>query len=171
MRRPIHFCETWSLGYNEPRNPLTEAEARVREAKGEWYTVLVDHPVRPTVVIHTGLRDDGKRGYDVNFLDDRLRVVMDYGFRQYDATTLFMESASEREYRDDDDQQCWGAAHFFKEDRTMFTDEGDIPPYGQERTIYRYTNILNDQRFDLLFEAIPAFGEYDNLIRPERGLK
>jgi hypothetical protein len=169
MNRSIYFCRSWSLGYYEPRDALTEAEARAHEAAGTWYTILVDDPVRPSSFIHTGLRDDGKRGYTVCFLDGHLRVYVEYTFRQYDRTTLFMEVGTENKYHDDDENPYWGAAHHFSEDRTMFTDEGDYPPFGQERTIDRYTNTFNDERFDQLFEPIPTFGEYDSLIRLDRG--
>jgi hypothetical protein len=171
VKHPIFFCDEWNPIFKEPWNDkrFTLEQARAHEATGAWYTVLVDDPVRPSIVIHTGLRDDGKRGYSVYFLDDRLRVYVRYNFRQYDKKTLFMEVATELKYHNDETNPYWGAAHVFSEDRSMFTEEGDFPPVGQERTINRYTNTYNDERFDQLFEPIPEFGEYDSLIRLERG--
>lgn len=87
----------WSDELGEVTDPMTEEQARARDASGEQYCVVLGDPARPDAVIDVV----GENNYiGVNFVNDNGWTELNYTFRQ--STTqpgrLFMTEAVTWEY-------------------------------------------------------------------------
>jgi hypothetical protein len=97
----------------------------------------------------------------VGFLDTHCRESLTYVFEKTDDTTVFLISASWREFRGDTDRVASGTAWLFGRDGTLHIRRQAYDP-PQAETSTSSVDVSGN------YSALPAFGDYDELIRPER---
>lgn|SRR6185369_8238189 len=153
---PVVFGEGWHRYNKELIHPLTPEQARLREERGELYTVVMGDPLAPYCFIE--IRGDY---FGVGFLDERRREYMSYTFDDLVECKLFLREAAYREYAAQTDRVIRGTVYrFFPDGRTIV--EKSEQPFSQSK--------ITEDRMDVSknWEAKPSFGEYSGLIRKDR---
>ena len=165
MRQPIYFCRLWSYGYYEPRDPISREEAQAifnRETIGEGFVVMVGDPNQPSVLLDYIVDANGKKGYKIRYLDDKLRTWLLYSFRQIKDERLFLDGSGEGTYSGDRKEADEDLGEIYTEDGLI--------RYSRKRSGEDFRDTWKDQLTTLKYhyEPLPAFGEYDSILRLER---
>lgn len=158
----VSYCRRWNFKRNRPIDPLTEEEARQRDEAGELYSVVVGDPAAPDRIIEV-VRPNH---IGVWFFDPQQRQSLNYTFRRAGDGRMFLRNIIRWAYPNDEARmlnQCslieeiqyeeGGIAHH--EVRDKEADE-------IKRTSYR------DVSLDINWEPVPAFGDWDSIIRYDR---
>jgi hypothetical protein len=160
----------WLSAYGEPAGePYSADEARARYSAGERVTVLVGDPDKPE---QYALIQLGGRSIEVVWLDALLRPTLTYVYavKQTDdwpQDTLLLEQVHVNEYDNDiplpDAEAFYNELYTFHPDGKFF---GMRKPRGQE--MLETQGQMTDEQFALQCEPVPAFGEWDSVLRHDR---
>jgi hypothetical protein len=165
----ISYTFRWNSRRNRPGNPLSEEEARARDAAGEEYTAVLpprpgtNFPVLVTPVWKTGV-------VVVTFIDDFGRQYMEYTFQKRDGDRLFLTRVHLWTYPSDEPRLRLSDASAHED--IVYREDG----YSQ-RVItnkvegYKETVEYTDVPVDDNWEPMPVFGEYSAIGRFERGAR
>jgi hypothetical protein len=150
MQQPIFFFRSWAYGYYEPRDPITrhEAEAIFNRAKiGEGFVVLVGNPQKPTAFLDYIVDADSKKGYS---------------FRQIRDERLFLDRAGDLIYSGDNKEADESIGQMY--------DEDGLIRFNRKRRGEDFQDTWKDHltTLEYHYEPLPAFGEYDSILRLER---
>ena len=153
----LHYCKKWFRAKKIALDPLSETEARIRHSKDESYTVLVGDAESPTCFMEVASRSVG-----VDFLDDRLRLVLSYAFQELEPGRLFLSMATSREFDGVTNTVASGTTYFFQP-------SGDVK-IRRERFIPDHLLETSDTEADVQtnWDNYPEFGDYASLGRAER---
>lgn len=157
MNRPLYYCKSWFRARKKPTEIWSEEQARTAHERKEQYTALVDSAERPYCFLDIS---DGVVG--VGFLDEFLRESLTYAFQKVNTGQLFLTMATHREYKGESDEVVGGVSYFFEEDGTLRIKREFFNPHRVE-TATSSCAVANN------YTEQPEFGDYDELIRVERG--
>jgi hypothetical protein len=141
---------------------LYEAAKEAHESRNTYFVTFYEGE-KPYCLL-TSVRDFRR----VQFFDEFSREYLSYDFRSPEdySDKLFLETALYREYEKDKDKQISATNFIFKIDGNLSMIEYD--------TIKRTQNNLIDiKTIDVSsnWEEYPKFGQYESIIRKERGLE
>jgi hypothetical protein len=165
----IEYCHSWNSRRNRVGVPLTEEEARARNAAGEQFIAALRpkgsrQPVLVTVAGETDV-------IAVTFRDQHGRQNLKYWFGKVDNDErLFLRTVMFWEYPNDDPQLHQSAATNVEE--VLFRPDGyvkrvvrDSVEQVKETTEYNSVPVADN------WEPVPDFGDYWSIARRERGAR
>lgn len=156
MKRPIYFCKSWLRAEKCSIERWSEEQARAVHADGNDYTVLVDSVERPYCFLEVA-----EKYVVVGFLDEHLRETLTYQFHAVEPRLLFLTMAIYREFEGETDKLVCGTSYLF--DRN-----GSIQIRRERSNPHRFETAVSSADVAANYVSMPAFGEYDELIRVER---
>lgn len=156
MSHRIYFCKSWFRGKKRPIDVWSEDLARDAHMSGQHYTVLVDSIENPSCFLEIT-----KSAVGVSFLDDRLREFLSYDFQEIEPGKLFLSVATYREFEGETDQVANGTSYTFTRGGAAVTEREFFNPHRIESATSS-TDVSGN------YSLMPAFGEYDDLMRMER---
>jgi hypothetical protein len=161
----VTYCYRWNSRRASPGTPISEEEARERDATGEEYTAIVPRPGHPYPVLVTVV---WKNSFcSTSFLDDFGRRCAKYSFTKVEGR-LFLSEIHLHEYPDDTPGLKLSAAT--RIEHMVFRTDGHVrrvtTDHGKHEKI---TNDYSDVSMDANWEPIPEFGDWDSIARFERG--
>lgn len=151
----IVYCKKWSLFRKQPHDIITQQQARSRHEKGEPYTVVIYNSNSDSVRY---VVDINLRFITVRFFNEEFENYLLYSFLKID-NKLFLNTAYY--YRFQNNQEIEHLYFNFKENGDMVTEKKDYLNNIVEETEAKVDVSVN-------WEAIPQFGEYQNLLKEER---
>lgn len=157
MDRAIHFCKSWFRAKKKPTEIWSEAQAKAAHVGKQQYTVLVDSINQPYCFL-----DVADKVIGVGFLDNHLRESLTYTFQEIAPGRLFLTMATYREFDGETDKVVGGRSYVFDPDGAIKVRTEFFSPHRLEAS-----TLISDVSFNYSF--VPDFGEYDDLIRVERG--
>jgi hypothetical protein len=162
---PIAYCESWNGRRNRVGIPLTEDEARARNASGDtFYAVLPPrpggwHPVLVAVVWKN-------EWVQVQYYDQFGREYLSYGFKRHDAG-MFLQTVWMWDYADDNpDARLNDAVRIetFTIRPDGFVTHEVKDKVTHEKTTTRYSDVPVDD----MWEPVPEFGDYTSIAELNR---
>jgi hypothetical protein len=157
MKRPIFYCKSWFRAKKRPTEVWTEEQAKASHMKRQPYAVLVDSIERPYCFLNVADKVVG-----VGFLDEHLREALTYAFQEVESGKLFLTMATHREFEGETDRVVSGISYIFKQDGTVDMRREFFNPHRLE-TATSSSDVSSN------YSPMPEFGDYDDLIRVERG--
>jgi hypothetical protein len=156
----VRYFEKWVRAKRRPTVPLDVPDARYRHVRREPYVAAIyDDSGRPTYVV-----DLAADWVSVYFLDDKERIYLNYDFREMEPNRLFLSSAIHREFDGDSADVRTSTTFAFKTDGSIVMERRDhVAGSAEERESFADPAVN--------WEESPAFGEYANLCRVDRGSK
>ncbi|WP_035061393.1 hypothetical protein [Andreprevotia chitinilytica] len=157
MKRPVFFCKSWFRAKKRPTEVWTEAQAKAAHGRKQYYTALLDSTERPYCFLEVT-----EKAVGVSFLDDHLRESLSYAFQEVEPDRLFLTMATYREFEKKSDRVVSGTSYIFGRNGEVQIRREHFNPHSVEvanttaDVVHNYTDF-------------PKFGEYDDLIRVERG--
>lgn len=161
--RTITYAEGYSDYYQHPIRPFSLEKARQRHAQRKLYTAILEEAGKAVVVVEMCFQD----AYcNVHFLDELGRWGLRYTFIPAGPGRLFLAEIAENTYRGEArlDGVC---------ELSVFSEDGRAKVISTSTASNRIESKEMIGRLGNLagfYELEPAFGEYDSLIREERGL-
>lgn len=153
----IYFCKSWFRAKKKPTEAWSESQARAAHASKQQYTVLVDSVDKPYCFL-----DVADKVVGVGFLDDHLRESLTYAFQEIEQGRLFLTMATYREFDGDTDKVVSGTSYLFEQNGAIQIRREFFNPHRLE-TKSSVSDVSSN------YSCVPEFGEYDDLIRIERG--
>lgn len=163
----IEYCHSWNSRRNRVGVPLSEADARARNATGEQFIAVVREKAgsQPALVTVSGENDV----ITVTFRDRHGRQNLKYWFGKVDDDErLFLRTVMFWEYPSDDPKLRQSDAT--KVEDTSFRPDGyvkrvvmDSVEQVKETTEYNSVPVADN------WEPVPEFGNYWSIARRERG--
>lgn len=157
MKRPIFYCKSWFRARKRPTEVWSEEQARAAHSDKRTYTALIGDVERPYCFL-----DISNGVVGVGFLDDLLRESLTYAFQEITPGKLFLTMATHREFKDDTDEVVAGATYTFEPDGALQITRESFNPYHIE-TAESTCDVRGN------YSDVPEFGNYDDLIKVERG--
>jgi hypothetical protein len=98
----------------------------------------------------------------VGFLDEKIRETLYYAFKEISPGTLFLSMATYRDFEGDIDKVSLGTTYIFDPDGSLKIQKQHFNPHTAE---------ISETTADVTgnYEKWPEFGEYDDLIKVDRG--
>ena len=159
----VTYCRRWNFLHDQPIDPLTEAQARKRDAAGKLYTVVLGDPAGPEKIIEV-VRASGHVG--VAFFDPLQRQSLYYTFTRVDDDTMFLHGMTNWKYPNDAaktiNESCWIEHFEYHQDGIVEHEVRDEQADEIRITKYR------DVKLDINWEPVPAFGDWDAIARYDR---
>lgn len=155
-QRPLFYCKSWFRAKKRPTELWPTEIARAAHDAGQPYDVLVGSVDKPFCFVTV------TKGFvGVNFLDEHLRVSLDYGFSEIEPRTLFLKDATHREFEGENDAAVRGTIYHFDTDGMARITRRDMRLGAQD---------ISDAIVDVSanYERWPEFGQYARLITAER---
>jgi hypothetical protein len=156
MQRPIYFCKSWFRAKKRPTEIWTEGQAKSAHANNQHYTILIDSIERPYCFI-----DFADKVIGVGFLDENLRESLTYAFQEIEPGKLFLTMATHRYFEGETDKVISGFSYMFGRDGTVQIRREFFNPHRLETGTSLADVSMN-------YSAMPAFGQYNDLIQIER---
>jgi hypothetical protein len=153
----VHYCKSWFRAKKRPTEVWTDEKATAAHIKKETYTALIGDAERPYCFLDIA---DGVVG--VGFLDALLRESLTYAFQEITPGKLFLTMATHREFKNDTDEVAAASMYLFNPDGTLQIIRESFNPHHTE-TAKSTCDVSGN------YSDVPAFGNYDDLIRVERG--
>lgn len=158
QKNQIGYFSGWSIADKVPRRELSISEALKMHTAGKPYTVVVSLDGKPICYLIIS-----KYSISVGFLDEYLRVYVDYVFDVIDAGRIFLAQALTRQFEGISDNV--ESAMMF-----LFSPDGQIS-VNEMATAFSITNTENiSADVSGNYEKFPPFGDYDAVIVKERHL-
>lgn len=157
MRRPIFYCKSWFRARKRPIEVWSDEQARVAHYDKKKYTALIGDIERPCCFL-----DISEGVVGVGFLDDLLRESLTYALQEITPGKLFLTMATHREFKGDTDEVIAGATYTFEPNGTFQITRESFNPHHIE-TAESTRDVSGN------YSDVPGFGNYDDLIRVERG--
>jgi len=153
------YCKKWFIAKKSPIDiwDINSAEQAHQDQKP--YTVLVGDLNQPKCFIEL---IGSKRYVGVEFLDELLRIPLNYQFQERASGSLFLSMATYREFQNDSDVVTNGTSYIFKEDGTVMIENENFSA-GTRSTCQSTVDVSGN------WEQYPSFGDYSSIIRVERG--
>jgi hypothetical protein len=150
------YFDGWHQHYREPLQPLIIQEARRRDTEGEPYCVVV----RGESGDYEAFIDIANEYYAVNFIDEHRRVYLSYGFDDVGDGRVFLDDASQFDYREGDerDEPYEITSYTFRQDGYLAISH--VLTGSTKGTIKEGTCDVSGN-----WETRPKFGEYENLLK------
>lgn len=165
---PVGYTYRWNHRRNKPGTPLSEEEARAKDAAGEEYSAIL--PARPGTESPVLVTPVWKTGVVITtFIDDFGRKSVEYVFTKKEDGRLFLSTVHMWTYPNDDPRLRLSDAVVHEEIR--YREDGYV-----ERVItnkaehYRETVEYTDVPVDKNWEPLAPFGDYTSIARFERGV-
>lgn len=160
----IEYCHSWNARRNEVGVPLSEAEARVRDAEGEPFIAVLRRPDFRPVLVEVSWGTDC---VTVTFFDEQMRENLKYWFYKVAGDRMFLSNVVYREYPDDNPRRRLSESSSIE--AVTFEENGYmkriLTKTGQNhRDVHEYRDVPVEGNY----EPIPAFGDYWSLGRRER---
>lgn len=167
MRQPVFFFRSWAYGFYMPCDPITREEAKeifYRAKIGEGFVIVVDDPEKPTAFLDYIVDANAKKGYKIDYLDGQLRTWLGYSFRQIRDERLFLDGSGEVTYSGDNKEADESVGEMY--------DEDGLIRFSRKRRGEDFQDTWKDRltTLEYHYEPLPAFGEYDSILRVERDL-
>lgn len=162
----VEYCFKWNYADGGPGVPLTEDEARAKDAAGAEYTAVMPpragsrSPVLVTPVWSSGV-------VAVTFLDDPGRKATEYTFMKKTDESLFLTRAHIWTYPNDEpglrlSDSSSSETVQYREDGYVKRVVKNKAERSQETVEYTDVPVVHN------WEPIPAFGDYRSIARFER---
>lgn len=156
------YSERWSSLAGEPTDVISREEAHRRHETGEPYVITLGEPTDPDNVIEIAWKNDY---LGVWFFDEQGRRSVQYMFTVY-GNQLFLDTMTNWKYPDGGHRL--NEANWIKE--FEFTPGGNVTVEAIDTT----TNDVTTEDYTGVdvsphWEKIPAFGEWESIIRYDRG--
>jgi hypothetical protein len=162
----VDYCFKWNYADNEPGEPLTEAEARIKDGAGEEYSAVM--PPRPGTKSPVVVTPVWKSGVVVvTFLDDPGRRATEYTFMKKTEESLFLVTVDMWTYPNDEPGLRLAQASIYE--TVDYREDGYV-----KRTVknkaenFKETVEYTDVPVDTNWEPIPVFGDYRSIARYDR---
>lgn len=156
MNRKLYFCKSWFRDQKRPTELWTEEQARAAYEAKEPFTVLVDSIEKPYCFIEVA-----EKSVAVGFLDRLQRENTIYVFQDVEPGKMFLSRATIRDFV--------GDTHKLKVAETFrFAREGSVEISRRTEEPQQFQTKTNAVDVSGNFEAKPAFGEYESVIRIDR---
>jgi hypothetical protein len=157
----------WNYRRSRPGNPLSEDEARTKDAAGEEYTAVL--PPRPTTISPVLVTPVRKAGVVVvTFIDDFGRRSVEYVFSHKDEARLFLSSVHLWTYPSDEPGLRLSDAVVHEDIR--YREDGYVQHTITDKAAgHRETREYSDVPVHTNWEPVPTFGHYRSIARFERG--
>jgi hypothetical protein len=152
----IHYCKSWFTAKRRPTVLWDAAQARRAHEARKRYTVVIGDLARPTHIVNVSNDFVG-----VEFLDERLRVALDYHFEEYEPDKMFLNMATHRHFDGDSDRVIDGTSYIFERSGEVIVRRESFDPHSIEEGQSQVDVAPN-------FEAYPKFGDYAKLCVSER---
>jgi len=154
--RQLFYCKSWFRAKKRPTELWTNEIAREAHEAGQPYDVLVGSADKPFCFVTV------TKGFvGVNFLDEHLRVSLEYGFSELEPGTLFLTDATHREFEGAEDAAVKGTSYHFDTDGMV-----RITCWDALLAVQDTSDAVVDVSAN--YERWPEFGQYARLITPER---
>lgn len=162
----VNYCFKWNYADGTPGEPLTEAEARVKDGAGEEYTAIM--PSRPGAKSPTLVTPVWKTGVVVvTFQDDAGRKSTEYTFMKKTDESLFMVRANMWNYPSD--EPGLRLSDSSSSETVDYREDGYVKRVVKNKAEnFRETVEYNDVPVHANWEPIPSFGDYRSIARFER---
>jgi hypothetical protein len=157
MKQSIFYCKSWFRAEKRPTEIWTEEQAKTAHLSKKLYTVLVNSIEKPFCFLEIN-----KGFVGVGFLDDMARESLYYAFKEIEPGKLFLSMATHREFDGDTDTIIVGTTYIFDPSGLAKIQKQHFKPRNME-----VANSSVDVASN--YSHWPEFGEYDDLIRIERG--
>lgn len=157
MNQRLFYCKSWFRAKKRPTEIWTEQRARSAHAARLLYTAVVGSNENPSCFLEVNDKFVG-----VGFLDDKLRESLYYSFKEVEPGSLFLSMATYREFQGDSDTVASGTTYIFEQSGAVKIQKQFFNPHRVEVT---------DSTIDVTanYARRPEFGEYDDLVKVERG--
>lgn len=156
MNRKLYYCKSWFRDQKRPTELWTEAQAKEAYEAKQPFTVLVDSVEHPHCFIEVA-----EKSVAVGFLDQRQREKLAYVFQELTPGKLFLSRATFREFAGNSEKAELSEVYMFKQDGKVIT----LRQQKEPGKVQRAENVAD---VSVNYEGIPAFGEYDAVIRIDR---
>jgi len=153
----VYYCKAWFRAKKRPTEVWSDEKARAAHFNKKTYTALIGDAERPYCFLDVS---DGVVG--VGFLDALLRESLTYAFQEITPGKLFLTMATYREFKDDTDEVAAASMYIFKPDGTLQITRESFSPHRIE-TAKSTCDVSGN------YSDVPGYGEFDDLIRVERG--
>jgi hypothetical protein len=157
--RTATYVEGWHRHLKEPLQTLSKDQALRRDKQGRPYAVVVGDPAAPRCFIEVN-----KDYFGVGFLDEHRRECLRYGFEEVKEGVLFLTEVVVRNFLEGTDQVRRGVVYRCSPEGTASIERSGEP---FEKLLVETTTADTSGHW----EPKPAFGEYDSLVRRERGVR
>ncbi|MGW5052725.1 hypothetical protein [Actinokineospora sp. NPDC004072] len=162
----VDYCFKWNYADSAPGEPLTEDEARVRDAAGDEYTAIMPprtgakSPTLVTVVRKTGV-------FVVTFLDAPGRKSTEYTFMRKTGESLFLARVHLWKYPDE--QAGLRLSDASSHETVTYREDGYVKRLIRNKVDrVQETVEYTDVPVDANWEPVPAFGDYRSIARYDR---
>lgn len=159
----IHYCKSWFSAKKRPTQVWDEARARQAHKDRKLYTVLIGDLERPAHVV-----DITKNFVGVDFLDDHLREILSYHFKEYEPGKLFLSMAIYREFDGESDRVTGGTSYIFNRSGGVTIRRETFVPHHLKATEHLVEESEGEVDVAGNFDRYPEFGVYDSLCAAER---
>jgi hypothetical protein len=157
-KRRVFYCKSWFRANKRPIELWRDETARTAHEAGSLYTALIGSKQKPSCFLEI------VKGFvGVGFLDAQQREFLSYSFQESIPGKLFLSMATHREFDGQTDTVSSGTTYLFKADGSLTVWRERYRPHEKhvaESVVDVSTNL----------SAWPTFGQYDDLIRIERGV-
>ena len=157
MNRQIFFCKSWFRAKKKPTEVWSKEQAELAHTNKKTYTVLVDSVSQPYCFL-----DISDKVIGVGFLDENLRVSLTYAFQEVEPEMLFLTTAIYREFDGESDKVISGASYLFDRSGGVVIRKESFNPHKLE-IANSHADVSSN------YSRVPSFGDYDELIRVQRG--
>jgi hypothetical protein len=162
----VDYCFKWNYADGEPGVPLTEEEARVKDAAGEEYSAVMPprdgmrFPVLVTPVWKSGV-------VAVTFLDDFGRKATEYTFMKKTEESLFLTRVHMWTYPND--EPGLRLSDSSSNEMVSYREDGYVKRVVKNKVEnFQETVEYTDVPVDTNWEPIPTFGDFRSIARFER---
>ena len=162
----VNYCFKWNYADGAPGEPLTEDEARAKDAAGEEYTAIM--PARAGAASPTLVTPVWKTGVVVvTFLDDPGRKATEYTFMKKTDESLFLARASMWTYPND--QPGLRLSDSSSQETIHYREDGYVKRVVKNKVERVQETIeYTDVPVTTNWEPIPTFGDFRSIARFER---
>jgi len=155
------YFNGWHRYYREPNGPLSIEEARARHAAGVDFCTAV----KGSAGNYEAFIMVCPNYFGISFLDGLGRVYMAYGFQDAGDGRLFLSQAHVGDFSSDDDHDPYTVtSHYFKKTGATTIVHG-LVGHSQREKIETQRDVKAN------WEMRPTFGNYENLLVKERGIR
>ena len=157
MQSQMTYCKSWFRARKQPTEIWPEEYARSAHLNKKLYGVIVGPVDRPFCFLEIN-----KGFVGVGFLDILSREYLYYAFKEVRFGTLFLSMTTYREHDGATDKVENGTTYLFQENGTVEIEKQFFNPLVTQNSRSSHDVAKN-------YDVWPEFGQYDHLIKSERG--
>ena len=152
----ITYCSGWFRAQKRAIEVWSIDQAKTAYNARTLYAALIDDPITPRCFVECNVDYVG-----VEFLDERLRSYVCYQFVEKQPGRLFLNMAIYRKFDNDVDRVLHAVIYYYR-------DDGSVTVHKTSGDDTFEANAKLDVAAN--WERYPDFGDYESIIRLERGL-